>query len=56
MGNASRGSKNDREVAERFVAKPKAMCELAGSIRASVAAGEPLHPGQDLRRARLHRR
>ena len=32
MGNASRGSKNDREVAERFVAKPKAMHELAGSI------------------------
>jgi hypothetical protein len=45
-GNASSGSKNEREVAERFVAKPKAMHELAGSIHASVAAGEPLHPRQ----------
>jgi hypothetical protein len=45
-GNASRGSTNDREVAERFVAKPKAMHELAGSICASVAAGEALHPRQ----------
>jgi 5-methylcytosine-specific restriction protein A len=44
-GSASRGSKKDREVVERFIAEPEAMHELAESIRAAVAAGEPLGPG-----------
>jgi 5-methylcytosine-specific restriction protein A len=43
-GSASRGSKKDREVVERFIAEPEAMHELADSIRAAVAAGEPLLP------------
>jgi 5-methylcytosine-specific restriction enzyme A len=40
----SRGSALDREVVERFTADPAAMHELAGFIRAKVAAGEPLAP------------
>jgi 5-methylcytosine-specific restriction enzyme A len=43
-GSASRGSALDREVVERFIAEPEAMHELAESIRAKVAAGEPLEP------------
>jgi 5-methylcytosine-specific restriction protein A len=43
-GSASRGSKKDREVVERFVAEPKAMHDLADAIRAAVAAGDPLPP------------
>jgi 5-methylcytosine-specific restriction protein A len=45
-GSASRGSALDREVVERFLAEPEAMRELAESIRAKAAAGEPLGPGQ----------
>jgi 5-methylcytosine-specific restriction protein A len=41
-GSRSRGSALDREVVERFRAEPEAMRELAESIRAKVAAGEPL--------------
>jgi 5-methylcytosine-specific restriction protein A len=43
-GSVSRGSKKDRQVVERFLAEPEAMHELADSIRATVAAGEPLPP------------
>ena len=57
-GSASRGSALDREVVERFLAEPEAMHELAESIRAKVAAGEPLGPraimiGDHLARTRL---
>jgi len=44
-GSASRGSALDREVVEQFIAEPEAMHELAESIRAKVAAGEPLTSG-----------
>jgi 5-methylcytosine-specific restriction enzyme A len=44
-GSASRGSKKDREVVERFIAEPEAMHELAESIRAKVAAEELIEPG-----------
>ncbi len=41
-GSRSSGSALDREVVERFLAEPEAMHELAQSIRAKVAVGEPL--------------
>ena len=41
-GSASRGSTKDREVVEQFLAEPETMRALADSIRAAVAAGEPL--------------
>ena len=45
-GSRSRGSALDRAVVERFLAEPEAMHETAESIRAKVAAGEPLEPWQ----------
>jgi 5-methylcytosine-specific restriction protein A len=50
-GSASRGSKKDGEVVEAFLADPEGMHELAESIRASVAGGNPLPPRPPEQRA-----
>ena len=59
-GSTSRGSKLDREVVKRFIAEPDTMHAEAASVRAMVAAGEPLEQrtievGDDLTPDRLER-
>jgi 5-methylcytosine-specific restriction protein A len=41
-GSPSRGNSQDREIVQQFLAEPETMRALADSIRAAVAAGEPL--------------